>query len=115
MDVTPAIDIWAPLVPSREVMAHAAERFPEPQLGCLPFRIHASANWSATRPSDLGNPRHFDQVACDFPDLKLIRSQAGYPSVLEEIRAVRLRPGIQRKWLHDNAARLLGLPALPDS
>jgi predicted TIM-barrel fold metal-dependent hydrolase len=308
MDVTPAIDMWAPIVPSREIMAHAAGRFPEPQLGYIrvflkrerptmddfaamakaltrddgeilrsldearitralitgldergtggtelfsnesvaaiaerhperflpfcgaditrgvealreteywirergfrglslrpfmtglpaddrryypfyakcveldvPLSIHASANWTATRPSDLGNPRHFDQVACDFPDLKLILSHAGYPWVLEacllawkhenvylelgahrpryfevpaagwgpllhygqttvqdkvlygtgafligaeprvlleEMRAVRLRPGIQRKWLHDNAAQLLGLPPLPDS
>ena len=49
----------------------------------IPVSIHASANWTTCRPSDLGHPRHFDVVACDFPKLKLILSHAGYPWVLE--------------------------------
>jgi predicted TIM-barrel fold metal-dependent hydrolase len=49
----------------------------------VPVSIHASANWTMSRPSDLGHPRHFDQVACDFPDLQLILSHGGYPWVLE--------------------------------
>jgi len=49
----------------------------------VPVSIHASANWTTSRPSDLGHPRHFDQVACDFPELRLILSHAGYPWVLE--------------------------------
>lgn len=49
----------------------------------VPISIHASANWTMNRSSDLGHPRHFDQVACDFPELKLILSHAGYPWVLE--------------------------------
>ena len=49
----------------------------------VPVSVHASANWTTSRPSDLGHPRHFDQVACDFPELKLILSHAGYPWVLE--------------------------------
>lgn len=31
----PVIDMWAPIVPSREIMAHAADHFPPPQLGYL--------------------------------------------------------------------------------
>jgi len=49
----------------------------------VPVSIHASANWTENRPSDLGHPRYFDRVACDFPELKLILSHAGYPWVLE--------------------------------
>jgi len=49
----------------------------------IPLSIHASANWTTSRVSDLGHPRHFDAVACDFPQLKLILSHAGYPWVLE--------------------------------
>ncbi|MFI5366355.1 MAG: amidohydrolase family protein [Candidatus Binatia bacterium] len=49
----------------------------------IPLNIHASANWTTCRPSDLGHPHHFDVVACDFPELKLILSHAGYPWVLE--------------------------------
>jgi predicted TIM-barrel fold metal-dependent hydrolase len=49
----------------------------------VPVSVHASANWTSMRPSDLGHPRHFDQVACDFPELELILSHGGYPWVLE--------------------------------
>jgi hypothetical protein len=49
----------------------------------VPLSIHASANWTTSRPSDLGHPRHFDVVACDFPELRLILSHGGYPWVLE--------------------------------
>lgn len=49
----------------------------------VPVSIHASANWTTNRPSDLGHPRHFDAVACDFPELKLVLSHAGYPWILE--------------------------------
>jgi hypothetical protein len=49
----------------------------------VPVSIHASANWTTCRPSDLGHPHHFDVVACDFPELKLILSHGGYPWVLE--------------------------------
>ncbi len=49
----------------------------------VPVSMHASANWTTGRPSDLGHPRHFDAVACDFPELRLILSHGGYPWVLE--------------------------------
>jgi predicted TIM-barrel fold metal-dependent hydrolase len=49
----------------------------------VPVSMHASANWTRSRPSDLGHPRHFDAVACRFPELRLILSHAGYPWVLE--------------------------------
>ncbi len=32
---TPVIDMWTPIVPAREIMAHVAEHFPEPMLGYL--------------------------------------------------------------------------------
>jgi hypothetical protein len=49
----------------------------------VPVSVHASANWTTVRPSALGHPHAFDQVACDFPELKLILSHGGYPWVLE--------------------------------
>jgi predicted TIM-barrel fold metal-dependent hydrolase len=65
----------------------------------VPVSIHASANWTNCRPSDLGNPRHFDAVACDFPELKLILSHAGYPWVLEACLLA---------WKHPNVYLELG-------
>lgn len=65
----------------------------------VPLSIHASANWTRDRVSDLGHPRHFDQVACDFPDLKMILSHAGYPWVLEACLIA---------WKHPNVYLELG-------
>jgi len=65
----------------------------------IPLSIHASANWTTGRPSDLGHPRHFDQVACDFPELVLILSHGGYPWVLEACLAA---------WKHPNVYLELG-------
>lgn len=65
----------------------------------VPCSMHASANWTRNRPSDLGHPRHFDEVACAFPDLKLILSHAGYPWVLEACLVA---------WKHPNVYLELG-------
>src|SRR5919197_1527551 len=35
----------------------------------IPLSIHTSANWTRSRPSELGHPRFIDEVACHFPDL----------------------------------------------
>jgi predicted TIM-barrel fold metal-dependent hydrolase len=138
----------------------------------VPVSVHASANWTTARPSELGHPRAFDRVACDFPELKLILSHGGYPWVLEacllawkhpnlhlelaahrprylaapgagwepllrfgrttiqdkilygtgafllgrrpaelvaEMRALPVETAVMEKWLHGNAARLMGL------
>jgi hypothetical protein len=60
----------------------------------IPLSIHASANWTTSRPSDLGHPRHFDAVACDFPELKLVLSHAGYPWVLEACLVAWKHPNV---------------------
>lgn len=49
----------------------------------IPVSVHASANWTEMRYNELAHPRHFDNVACDFPELKLILSHGGYPWILE--------------------------------
>jgi predicted TIM-barrel fold metal-dependent hydrolase len=60
----------------------------------IPLSMHASANWTTCRPSDLGHPRHFDVVACEFPELKLILSHAGYPWVLEACLVAWKHPNV---------------------
>lgn len=49
----------------------------------IPVSVHASANWTEMRHNELAHPRHFDNVACDFPELKLVLSHGGYPWILE--------------------------------
>ena len=65
----------------------------------IPLSIHTSANWTRTRPSDLGHPRHIDDVACQFPDLTILMSHAGYPWVLEACLVA---------WKHPNVYLELG-------
>jgi predicted TIM-barrel fold metal-dependent hydrolase len=65
----------------------------------IPLSIHTSANWTCTRPSDLGHPRHIDEVACHFPDLTILMSHAGYPWVLEACLVA---------WKHPNVYLELG-------
>ncbi len=65
----------------------------------IPLSIHTSANWTRTRPSDLGHPRHIDEVACHFPDLTILMSHAGYPWVLEACLTA---------WKHPNVYLELG-------
>lgn len=60
----------------------------------IPISMHASANWTEVRTSDLGHPRHFDTVACDFPELKLILSHGGYPWVLEAVLLAWKHPNV---------------------
>lgn len=65
----------------------------------VPVSIHTSANWTRTRPSDLGHPRYLDDVACRYPELTLIMSHAGYPWVLEACLVA---------WKHPNVYLELG-------
>jgi predicted TIM-barrel fold metal-dependent hydrolase len=65
----------------------------------VPVSIHSSANWTRSRPSELGHPRFIDEVACHFPELALIMSHAGYPWVLEACLVA---------WKHRNVYLELG-------
>jgi uncharacterized protein len=65
----------------------------------IPVSIHTSANWTRTRPNDLGHPRHIDQIACHFPGLTILMSHAGYPWVLEACLVA---------WKHPNVYLELG-------
>ena len=42
----------------------------------IPVRIYTSMNYANDRPYDLGHPRHLDQVAIDFPELRIIAGLA---------------------------------------
>ncbi|AGZ52915.1 amidohydrolase [Mycobacterium kansasii] len=65
----------------------------------IPLSIHTSANWTRTRPSELGHPRHIDDVACRFPELTILMSHAGYPWVLDACLIA---------WKHPNVYLELG-------
>ena len=38
----------------------------------IPVRIYTNMNYATDRPYDLGHPRHLDQIAMDFPELRIV-------------------------------------------
>jgi predicted TIM-barrel fold metal-dependent hydrolase len=60
----------------------------------VPVWIHTSINYSRTRKMDFGRPLYLDEVAIDFPDLKIIAGHGGWPWVLELIGIARRHPNI---------------------
>jgi predicted TIM-barrel fold metal-dependent hydrolase len=60
----------------------------------IPVRIYSSMNYANDRPYDLGHPRNLDQVAMDFPELKIIGGLAGWPWVNEMVAVVRRHPNL---------------------
>lgn len=49
----------------------------------IPVHIYCSLNFSKAVPYDLGHPRYIDQVARDFPELKIMAGVSGFPWVME--------------------------------
>lgn len=73
----------------------------------IPVNLHMSSHFDTTITMDTGNPIYLDEIAVDFPELKLIASHAGWPWILQMI-AVGIRhpnvfmeiSGISPKYLH---------------
>jgi hypothetical protein len=60
----------------------------------VPMFIYGCMNLSAAVPMDIGHPRYIDQVARDFPELKIMAAVGGWPWVLEMIGLVRRHPNV---------------------
>jgi uncharacterized protein len=60
----------------------------------VPVRIYTSMNYANDRPYDLGHPRHLDQVAMDFPELRIVAGLAGWPWVADMIGLLRRHPNL---------------------
>ena len=58
----------------------------------LPVRIYTAMNYANDRPYDLGHPRHLDQVAMDFPELRIVAGLSGWPWVNEMVALLRRHP-----------------------
>jgi len=56
--------------------------------------VHTSINFSSNRTIDFGRPIHLDQVACDFPGLKLVASHGGWPWVNELVAVAWKHPSV---------------------
>ena len=60
----------------------------------LPVRIYTAMNYANDRPYDLGHPRHLDQVAMDFPELRIIAGLSGWPWANEMVGLLRRHPNL---------------------
>jgi predicted TIM-barrel fold metal-dependent hydrolase len=75
----------------------------------IPVRIYSSMNYANDRPYDLGHPRNLDQVAMDFPELKIIGGLGGWPWVNEMVAVVRRHPNLHMDT-SAHRGRYLGQP-----
>ena len=60
----------------------------------LPILTHMATTFSSGVPLEYARPAHMDQVACDFPDLKIILPHLGHPWEGETIAAIRKQPNL---------------------
>jgi hypothetical protein len=81
----------------------------------LPILIHMATTFSSGTPLEYARPAHMDQVAIDFPDLKLVLAHLGHPWEGETIAVIRRNANMfadlsalyYRPWQFYNSMRLL--------
>ena len=60
----------------------------------VPVRVYTAMTYANDRPYDLGHPRELDQIAMDFPELRLIAGLAGWPWINEMVGLLRRHPNL---------------------
>jgi uncharacterized protein len=60
----------------------------------VPVRIYSTMNYANDRPYDLGHPRHLDQIAIDFPELRIDAALSGWPWVADLVGLMRRHPNL---------------------
>ena len=81
----------------------------------LPVIAHMATTFSSGVPLDYARPAHMDQVACEFPDLRIVLAHLGHPWEAEAIAAIRKQPNLYadisalyyRPWQFYQAMRLV--------
>lgn len=81
----------------------------------LPILTHMATTFSSGTPLEYARPAHMDQVAIDFPDLKLVLAHLGHPWEGETIAVIRRNANVfadlsalyDRPWQFYNSMRLL--------
>ncbi len=60
----------------------------------IPVRIYTAMTYANDRPYELGHPRHLDDIAIDFPELKIIAGLAGWPWITDMVGLLRRHPNL---------------------
>ncbi len=75
----------------------------------VPVHIYSSLNLSKAVPYDIGHPRYIDQVARDFPDLKIMAGVSGWPWVLEFLALAMRHENVYLNF-ETHAPERIGMP-----
>ncbi len=81
----------------------------------LPIMIHMATTFSGGTPLEYARPAHMDQVASEFPDLRIVLPHLGHPWEGETISVIRRNRNVfadvsalyHRPWQFYNSMRLL--------
>jgi predicted TIM-barrel fold metal-dependent hydrolase len=81
----------------------------------LPILFHAGTSFVSGTPLDYSRPVHFDKVAVDFPELRMVLAHLGHPWEGETIAVVRRHANVYadlsalyyRPWQFYNSMQLL--------
>ncbi|MGO9199182.1 MAG: amidohydrolase family protein [Limisphaerales bacterium] len=81
----------------------------------LPILIHMATTFSSGTPLEYARPAHMDQVAIDFPELKLVLAHLGHPWEGETIAVIRRNANVfadlsalyYRPWQFYSSMRLI--------
>jgi len=81
----------------------------------LPILFHAGTSFVGGTPLDYSRPVHFDKVAVDFPDLRMVLAHLGHPWEGETIAVIRRHANVYadlsalyyRPWQFYNSMQLL--------
>jgi hypothetical protein len=60
----------------------------------IPVFIYSTMTYRTDVPMDIGHPRNVDEVAMDFPELKIVAGLGGWPWVPEMIGVARRHPNV---------------------
>jgi predicted TIM-barrel fold metal-dependent hydrolase len=60
----------------------------------VPVRIYTAMSYANDRAYDLGHPRYLDDVAVDFPELRIVAGLAGWPWMADMVGLLRRHPNL---------------------
>jgi len=87
----------------------------------IPIVLHTSSHFFRGVSMETGNPVYVDEVAIDFPELKLIASHAGWPWILQMVAVAWRHPNVYLEnsamlatYLHSDLVRYMDTPILAD-
>jgi uncharacterized protein len=81
----------------------------------LPVLFHAGTSFVSGTPLEYSRPVHFDSIAVEFPELRMVLAHLGHPWEGETIAVIRRNPNVYadlsalyyRPWQFYNSMRLL--------